>query len=55
MVACFFPIGSMILGTLFLNEHLSFQKVMAAVLILTGGMVVNEVITLKRFLKTKPS
>lgn len=47
MVTCFFPIGSMLLGALFLNEHITLEKVMAAALILTGGMIVNKVITFR--------
>lgn len=45
MVACFFPIGGMCLGALFLNERITMEQIFAAVLILTGGMIVNEVIT----------
>lgn len=47
MVACFFPIGSMILGSFFLGEVITFEKILAAALILTGGMIVNEVIVIK--------
>lgn len=46
MVACFFPVGGMILGFLFLGESLSMGGLMAAGLILFGMMLVNGVITL---------
>jgi drug/metabolite transporter (DMT)-like permease len=47
MVSYFFPVGGMVLGYLFLGEHLSWSSLCAAALILIGMMVVNQVISLK--------
>lgn len=50
MAACFFPVIGMGLGFLFLGETFSTESLLAAVMILLGMMIVNNVIDLK-FLK----
>lgn len=54
MVACFFPVGGMLLGFFFLGETLSLQSLFAAGLILLGMMFVNGVIPLTLFAKKQP-
>jgi drug/metabolite transporter (DMT)-like permease len=44
-VACFFPVGGMILGFLFLGETFTLGGLLAAGLILIGLMTVNDVIS----------
>lgn len=46
MVACFFPVGGILLGFVFLGETLSWASLGASMLILLGLLVVNEVIPL---------
>lgn len=48
MCACFFPVGGMLLGFLFLGERMSIEALAASALILIGIMIVNEVIAIKR-------
>jgi drug/metabolite transporter (DMT)-like permease len=45
-VACFFPVGAMLLGFFFLGETLSPTSIVASLLILLGLFSVNEVIKL---------
>lgn len=47
LVACFFPVGGILLGVLFLGEKFSYTHLLAAVLILLGMGIVNQVIPLK--------
>ena len=47
MVACFFPVGGMLLGFVFLGETLSWGAIGASLLILLGLMIVNNVIGLQ--------
>lgn len=47
MVACFIPVGAMLLGYFFLGEVLPLSGFIAAVLILIGTMIVNEVLPLR--------
>lgn len=51
MVACFFPIGGMLLGFAFLGESLTWNGIAASMLILTGLMIVNQVIDLRPVLQ----
>lgn len=46
MVACFFPVGGLLMGFLFLGETLSWGSLGASFLILFGLMIVNNVIPL---------
>lgn len=48
MVACFYPLGGMILGHLFLGEKLSLVCLFAATLIMGGIAVVNEMFPWRR-------
>lgn len=48
-VACFFPVGGMILGVVFLGETFTLWSLFASSLILLGLMIVNEVIPLPAF------
>ena len=41
MVTYIFPLGGVVLGVIFLNEHLSWQLVVGALLIISSIMVVN--------------
>lgn len=52
LVACFFPVGGMLLGVVFLEETFTLIHFLAAVLILFGMGIVNGVIRLK-FLEPK--
>lgn len=52
-VACFFPVGGMILGFFFLGETLTLGGLLASGMILVGLMTVNEVISWG-FLTRKP-
>lgn len=45
--ACLFPIGGMLLGFFFLGENLAMGSVFAALLILLGAMLVNQVFSWK--------
>jgi len=47
LVACFFPVGGMLLGFIFLGETFTLGNLFAASLILMGMMVVNKVIKIK--------
>lgn len=47
LVACFFPVGGMLLGFIFLGETLTLGNLFAASMILMGMMVVNKVIRIK--------
>lgn len=47
MVACFFPVGGMLLGFIFLDEVLTPLSLVAALIILTGMMLVNGLISIK--------
>lgn len=47
MVACFFPVGGMALGFLFLGEAFTLGSLFASALIFLGIMLVNNVISLK--------
>jgi drug/metabolite transporter (DMT)-like permease len=46
-VACFFPVGGMILGFLFLGEAFTTLGMVAAAMIFCGLLFVNEVVSLK--------
>jgi drug/metabolite transporter (DMT)-like permease len=48
-VACFFPVGGMLLGFIFLGESLTFQGLIAASTIFIGLLTVNEIIKFKIF------
>lgn len=50
LVACFFPVGGMLLGMIFLGETFTFANFSAAAMILLGLGIVNQVIPL-RFLQ----
>ncbi len=52
LVACFFPVGGMLLGVVFLGETFTLNSLLASSLILLGMMIVNKVIQLK-FLEPK--
>lgn len=52
-VACFFPIGGMFLGFAFLGETFTLNGMIAAVMILFGLMLVNEMLP-RTFMKPKP-
>ena len=41
MVTYIFPLGGVILGVIFLNEHLSWQLAVGALLIISSIVVVN--------------
>lgn len=43
-VACFFPVGGMLLGFFFLDESFSLGNMLASLMILSGLMTVNEVL-----------
>lgn len=47
MVACFFPVGGMLLGYLFLDEALTLGGLFSSGLILLGMLTVNEVLVWK--------
>lgn len=47
LVACFFPVGGLLLGMIFLGETFTLANFSAAILILLGLGVVNQVIPLK--------
>ena len=51
MVACFFPLGGIILGHLVLGEALDTRDLIAAGLIIAGVFVVNEVIRVSEISK----
>lgn len=53
MVACFFPVGGMFLGYLFLEEDLTLLGLFAAGLILVGMLIVNEIINFN-WIRSKP-
>lgn len=46
LVACFFPVGGMLLGMIFLGETFTMGSFGASVLILLGMMIVNQVLPL---------
>lgn len=48
MVACFFPVVGMFLGWLLLDEVMTWSHLIAAVLIIGGVMIVNEVIDCRK-------
>jgi drug/metabolite transporter (DMT)-like permease len=50
MVACFFPVGGIVLGYLLLGESLTFHSLIAGSFILLGMMIVNQVISLKQLI-----
>lgn len=52
MVACFFPVGGMFLGFIFLGESFTLEGLFAAGIILLGMLTVNHVISFD-FLKKK--
>lgn len=52
LVACFFPVGGMLLGFIFLGETFTIGNLVAAGMILCGMLIVNKVISL-RFLESK--
>lgn len=58
-VACFFPVGGMLLGCLFLEETFTFFNLIAALTILAGMLTVNNIIPInfftRRNLKSKDS
>lgn len=54
LVACFFPVGGILLGVLFMNETFTILHLVAAAMILFGMGIVNGVIKMK-FLERKPS
>jgi drug/metabolite transporter (DMT)-like permease len=41
LVTYLFPLGGVILGVIFLDEHLSWQLILGAVLIISSIVVVN--------------
>lgn len=47
MVACFFPVGGMLLGFLFLGEAFTLSSLFASVLIFIGILLVNNVVAIK--------
>lgn len=51
MTACFFPVGGMLLGSLFLGEAITWTGVAAAGMILAGIALVNGLIPSKKHLK----
>lgn len=50
MTACFFPIGGLILGIVFLKEEATWLSLFSALMILLGMLVVNKVISIKYFI-----
>lgn len=48
-VACFFPVVGMVLGYVFLDEELTMTGLAASAMILSGVVLVNEVVTLNIF------
>jgi drug/metabolite transporter (DMT)-like permease len=48
-VACFFPVVGMVLGYVFLDEELTTTGLAASAMILSGVVLVNEVVTLNIF------
>lgn len=50
MVACFFPVGGMLLGFIFLGETLTWSGLTASFIIFLGLLVVNEAVDLKPLL-----
>jgi drug/metabolite transporter (DMT)-like permease len=48
MVACFFPVGGMVLGFVFLGETLTWGGMGASLLILMGLMIVNNMIDVQK-------
>lgn len=53
LVACFFPVGGMLLGVLFLDEVFTVGHIFAASIILLGMMIVNDVLPIKISLPKK--
>lgn len=49
LVACFFPVGGLLLGVIFLNETFTLTDLIAASLILLGMCVVNQIIRVPSF------
>lgn len=47
LVACFFPVGGMLLGFIFLGESFTAANLVAASMILCGMLIVNGVINLR--------
>jgi drug/metabolite transporter (DMT)-like permease len=47
LVACFFPVGGMLLGVLFLGESFTIIQIAASALILLGLAIVNQLIDFK--------
>jgi len=52
LVACFFPVGGLLLGVIFLGEAFTLSHLLAAALILLGMCIVNQVVRFK-YLGTK--
>lgn len=52
MSACLFPVGGMILGALVLGETLTPTALMAAVLIISGMLIVNDVVKVPGLVRT---
>lgn len=50
-VACFFPVGGMLLGFFFLGESFSYGGLFAATMILLGMLTVNEVVSFNFLLR----
>lgn len=53
LVACFFPVGGMLLGVFFLEESFTFLQIIASAFILLGMAIVNQLIPLR--LATSPA
>lgn len=53
LVSCFFPVGGLLLGMLFLHETFTLTDLMASFTIVLGMCVVNQVVKLP-FLEKKP-
>lgn len=50
MVSCMFPIGGMLLGFVFLGERFTMTSFLASLVIITGMLAVNNVISFKSLL-----
>jgi drug/metabolite transporter (DMT)-like permease len=55
LVACFFPVGGMLIGMVMLGEVFTFANMIASCIILVGMMIVNKVVNLDFLLLTKVS
>lgn len=55
LVACFFPVGGMFLGFVFLDETFTLSGMLASGMILFGMLTVNKAIPLDFFTRSRPS